>query len=49
MIIDPNDPAHIESPKVAEARAAAKAAGVSAADEVGLIVWPGAQSTFADI
>jgi len=34
MIIDPNDPAHIESPKVAEARAAAEAAGVVVKDEI---------------
>lgn len=43
MIIDPNDPAHIESPKVAEARAAAEAAAVVVKDEVRLIVWLGAR------
>jgi len=33
MIIDPNDPAYVESPKVAEARAAAEAAAASTPDE----------------
>ena len=38
MIIDPNDTEYIESPKVAEARAAAAAEGSTSTDEVRLII-----------